>query len=114
MAFAAPQDADEVDDGVLAGHHQFELVLVEDVGLLHGNRRQHQQVLGTLVTARRHVDVDEVLCQPFREMGSDKPGAADQEDVHGRSLAPESLLPRGPMMPSRLFSDCGFSLNSAA
>ena len=50
----AVQDADEVDDRVLAGGQAGERRVVVDVGIDHIAGRQQDQVLGLVAPTRRH------------------------------------------------------------
>jgi len=62
------QDAGEIDDCVAAGGELREGLRVMHVGLDHIDRRQENQVLGTLASARGHDDEVPVFDELAHEM----------------------------------------------
>ena len=68
----AVQDADQVDDRVLAAHEALEHRRIEGIGLHDVDRRQQDQVLGTLAAPRRHRDPHFTSGELRDEMAADE------------------------------------------
>ena len=77
---ALVEDADEIDDDVLATKALAELRLLVDVAVLQCEAGQHQQVLVLLAVARQHRDLVAVLDQAGDQPRAEKSGAAENAD----------------------------------
>ncbi len=83
-ARAPVQDADEIHHRVAAGSELPEGLRIVHVRLDHVDRRQENQVLGTLAPARGHDDGVLVFDELAHEMPADKTAAADDQNAaHG-------------------------------
>ena len=68
----AVQDADQVDQRVMAARQAVEHAALVDVGFDHVDRRQEDQVLRALAPARRHGDANPAPHESGDEMPADK------------------------------------------
>ena len=80
---AAVEDAHEVDHRVLASREALEHAGRVDVGLDHIDRRQQDQVLGTLAAAGRHRGADALRGKEVEEVPPDEAGSPDDEQALG-------------------------------
>jgi hypothetical protein len=107
QAATAVQDADQVDERVLAARQALEHPARVDVRFDDVDRGKEDQVLGALAAPRRHRDPQAAP----RELGDQVPpneaGSAKNEDPvepHCSSSSTGSGPLRGAMVPSRAFS----------
>ncbi len=95
-ADVAVQDADEVDDRVLAGDEPVHDRFVVDVGLDDVDRRQQHQPLRRFTAPGGDGHGASVRDECRREMAADEAAAADDEDV----LMPHVLARSGSLASS--------------
>ena len=128
----ALQDADEVDDGVVAAQQHVERVVAADVAFDDLDRGQQDQVTRARAVAGRDGDPEALANQAGDDVTTDEAGTTDDEDLvhcravfegadsrrcpgacarYGSSVVPAAF---GAITPSRAFSDCAWFSDSAA
>ena len=79
---ALVQDADQIDDHVLATEALGQFGRVIHVAILERETGQHQHVLVLFAVARQHGDAMAILDQPADQPGSQEAAAAEHADRH--------------------------------
>src|ERR1700679_1585469 len=95
---ALVEDADEIDDDVLAAESLAQLRLLIHIAVLQCEPGQHQQVLMLLTIPRQHGDLMAVLDQAGNEPRAQEYGTAENDDgleAHGQRTGSSRVsLPR--------------------
>src|SRR5580704_17767661 len=90
---ALVENADEIDDDVLAAESLAQLRFLVNIAVLQCEAGQHQQVLVQLAVPRQHGDLMAVLDQARDQPRAQESGAAENDDgleAHGQRTGSSS------------------------